>query len=173
MRSRTAIAVVAVVSLIAAACGGDDTVPALRVDLVDDAVEAIQAELGDVALYEVNATPDLVNVFVATEAADGTTTATSYVYEPGGGLSAPAAPQDASGPTFTADQIDFDPDTVLDRAIEELSTSIPRAFAVNGADGADGPADSASYRIVFDSVEGGSLAVMVQGDGAIIGVDAE
>lgn len=156
-------------------CGGDDAgdVPAVRVDLIDEAVSAVVDELGDVAFFEVNATPDLVNVFVAGTDDKGATTATAYVYEPGGGLGEPADPEFASGVTFVADQIDFDPDTVLDTAVEELPTSVLRVFAINGEPGPDGPAAAVGYRIVFDSAEGGSLSVSVRGDGGIIGVDAE
>lgn len=171
---RRVLATTAVVIALTAACGDSNAdVPDLRIDLIDDAVAAVRDELGDVAFYEVNATPDLVNVFVATTADDGSTTATSYVYEPGGGLGDAADPEEASGPTFTADQIDFEPDTVLGPAVEALPTSVLRAFAVNGVDGPDGPAADVTYRIVFDSVEGGSLSVQVQPDGSIVGVDAE
>lgn len=153
---------------------GADAASALRVDLVDDAVAALVAERGgDVALYEVNASPDLVNLFVATTAEDGSTTATAYVFTPEDGLGDPADPQQASGPTFTPDQIAFDAATVLDGVLAELHESIPRLFAVNGARGPDGPADAVEYRIVLQSPAGGTLSVMVEPDGGIIGVDAE
>jgi hypothetical protein len=169
-----AVAVLALLTIAAVGCGDDtDDVPRLRVDLIDTAVDALLAQNPDAVFYEVNATPDLVNLFVAAEADDGSTTATAYVYEPGGGLGEPAAPKKASGTTFAADQIDVDPDRVLDEALDQLTTSIPRVFAINGAPGPDGPAGAVTYRIVFDSVEGGSLAVSVRGDGVILGVDAE
>jgi hypothetical protein len=176
VRHRLMVVFATAVAIGVVGCGGDDSddIPTLRIDLIDDAVAAVEDELGgDIAFYEVNATPNLVNVFVATSDDDGGTTATAYVYEPGGGLGDAAAPETATGPTFTADQIAFDPDVVLDQAIEKLPTSIVRVFAVNGAAGPDGPADSVNYRIVFESVEGGSLAVLVSPDGGILGADAE
>ena len=174
----TVLLLAAVVALaVLAFSGGDDDGGGgegelLRVDLVDDALTAVTAELGEgVALYEVNATPELVNVFVQTEL-DGDTAAIAYVYEERG-LGPAAEPQPATGPTFTADQVDFDPDTILDAAREELSGSVLRVFSIGGQTGVQGPSDAVEYRVVFDSVQGGSLSVMVQPDGAIIGVDAE
>ena len=62
---------------------------------------------------------------------------------------------------------------MLDDALQELPSSTPRLFAVNGVGTADGPAPAVQYRIVFDSSLGGSLSVVVEGDGSIVGVDAE
>ena len=71
------VAAVAVVTVLLR--GGDDTdPPVLRVDQLDEAIAAVEEVQGpDVAFFEVNATPDLVNLFVRTEAADGSSTATS------------------------------------------------------------------------------------------------
>ncbi len=70
-------------------CGGDDDDQPAVVPVVAEispAIAAVEAELGGPQDYfEINATPQLVNVFVAT---DGGATATAYVYLDG---RAPAA----------------------------------------------------------------------------------
>jgi hypothetical protein len=156
--------------------GGEDDPGAgvvLRLDLIEDAISAVLAENGDdSAFYEVNATPDLVNVFVQGPELAGSTTAIAYVFDDDG-LAAPAEPTAASGPTFTADLVGFDPDVMLDAVLAELPSSIPRVFSVIATPGSEGPADAVEYRVTMESVSGGSLSVSVRPDGSIIGVDAE
>jgi hypothetical protein len=157
--------------------GGDDGGPGagdvLRIDLVEDAIAAVLAEQGDdVAFYEVNATPDLVNVFVQGPELAGSTTAIAYVFDDDG-LAAPGEPTAASGPTFTADLVGFEPDEMLDAVLAELPTSIPRVFSVIATPGSEGAAEAVEYRVTMESVSGGSLSVSVRPDGTIIGVDAE
>lgn len=172
----TAVLVAVIAALTASlVLGGDDEpTPLLRVDLIDDGINAVRdAAGGEVAFYEVNATPDLVNLFAQVEGADGTTSAVSYVYSDEGGLGAPETLADPTGSTFTADLVSFEPDTVLGPTSEELPSSIPRLFSITGAIGVDGPASAVEYRIIMESLEGGSLGVLVRPDGSVIGVDAE
>lgn len=157
--------------------GGPGAGDVLRIDLIDDAITAVLADRADegagpVAFYEVNATPDLVNVFVQGPELAGSTTAIAYVFDDDG-LAAPAEPTAASGPTFTADLVGFEPDSMLDAVLAELPTSIPRVFSVIATPGAEGPAEAVEYRVTMESVNGGSLSVSVRPDGSIIGVDAE
>lgn len=157
--------------------GGDDDGPGagdvLRLDLIEDAISAVLAEEGeDVAFFEVNATPDLVNVFIQGPDLAGSTTAIAYVFDDDG-LGAPAEPTAASGPTFTADLVGFDPEVMLDAVIAELPSSIPRVFSVIAPPGTEGPAEAVEYRVTMESVSGGSLSVSVRSDGSIVGVDAE
>jgi hypothetical protein len=145
------------------ACGSDDD-PALRVDLVDDAVAAVEAELGGPQQYfEINATPDLVNLYVADDAA---ARATSYIYRPDGTLDPPVGPGAAEGETFGADAIDVDEGSVLDDVLAELSESVPLAFAITGT-----AAGAVQYQVILQSLRGGRLAVYVGGDGTILGSD--
>jgi hypothetical protein len=157
--------------------GEDDDGPGagdvLRLDLIEDAITAVLAEEGeDVAFFEVNATPDLVNVFIQGPDLAGSTTAIAYVFDDDG-LDAPAEPTAASGPTFTAELVGFDPDVMLDGVLAELPNSIPRVFSVIAPPGTEGPADAVEYRVTMESVSGGALSVSVRSDGSIAGVDAE
>ena len=80
----------------------------------------MEAELGGAQqFFEVNATPQVVNVFVAT---DGATSVTPYVYV-GGELAPAGAPSTAEGATFAAGALTFDPATVLDGLTTELPGS--------------------------------------------------
>ena len=104
------------------------------VDEVAPALAAVEAELGGPQDYfEVNATPQLVNVFVAV---DDATAAVAYVYLDG--ELGPAAPeQPASGATFTAEAAAFDPGTVLAGIDDDLPDSDIGVFSIiGGPDGA-------------------------------------
>lgn len=169
---RLAVVLVAV-ALALAACGGDGDGgdgdaggQPLRIERMDAAVDAVEAELGgEQRFFEVNATPDKVNLFVAS--ADGAE-ATAYVYDALTDTLGPAdPPQPASGMTFTWSQADFDAGTVLTEALTELPTSLPRTFAVTAA------SDSAvQYLVTLESTQGGLLDVLVDGSGQVLGASA-
>jgi hypothetical protein len=147
------------------ACGGDDdddaTVPA--VELIQPAVAAVESERGGAQEYfEINVSGSTVNLFVATDAA---TTATAYRYL-GGELLPPDPPQQASGATFGADALTFDPDTVLDAVVAELDGPVVARFVVVG-----GPGGAVQYAATIASAQGGQLDVLLAADGTIQGVD--
>src|SRR3954454_16272799 len=76
---------------------------------IDDAVAALEAKLGaPQQFFEINATTQLVNLIVALN--DGKV-AQPWVYLKGELSSAEGAP--ASGHTFAAGALDFNPETVL------------------------------------------------------------
>lgn len=133
----------------------------LRVDLIDDAIAAVEQELGGPQeYYEINATPALVNLFVA---GDGTSV-TAYVYVGGVLTSQPVG--EADGATFRAEALELDPDLVTSRVTRELSTSRQDAFEILG-----GPEGTVLYSIIVTSAAGGQLIVQVSGDGTIGAVD--
>jgi hypothetical protein len=135
----------------------------LRVELIAEAVAALEAQLGGPQQYfEINATPTLVNLFVATESA---TQAVAYVYL-AGAVSEPADPQPASGPTFTADELAFDPTVVLSRAVTALPDSDFRLFATTGL--ADG---GVQYLLTVRTRDGSDFSVYLAADGTILGTD--
>jgi hypothetical protein len=148
------------------ACGDDDEPPAALplVGEIAPAVAAVEAELGGPQDYfEVNATPQLVNLFVATDAGS---TATAYVYLDGE-LQPPAPPgQVAGGATFRAEALDFDPDLVFSGIAEELGDPTVTQFVVVG-----GPGGAVQYSAFVTSSEGGVLDVLLGPDGAVLGVD--
>ena len=147
-------------------CGDDDEPPGALplVTAIAPAIAAVEAEVGGPQDYfEVNATPQLVNVFVATD--DGAT-ATAYVYLDGE-LQPPAPPRDvAGGSTFRAEAVDFDPDAVFNGIADELGGPTVTQFVVVG-----GPGGAVQYSAFVVSSEGGVLDVLLGPDGAVLGVD--
>jgi hypothetical protein len=96
----------AVSGAVLAACGGGgegSATPALRVDLIEPALDAVEETLGDSTTYfEVNATSLVVNVFVAVEGAS----VVQYIYD-GEALVGPSTPVEASGVTFVRGIVDL------------------------------------------------------------------
>lgn len=135
----------------------------LRIELIRPAVAALEAKLGGAQTYlEVNASPTLVNLFVAVNNA---TQAVAYVYAEGK-LSDPAAPEPvkAAAPTFAAKDIAFDDSRVLASVLAALPDSTYRVFSVVGVGGG-----GVSYLVTMESSKGGELQVPVKADGSIIG----
>lgn len=135
----------------------------LRVELIRPAVAALETQLGGPQRYlEVNATPTLVNLFVAVSNA---TQAVAYVYVDGK-LSEPAPPEQvkADAPTFGASDIVFDEATVLNPLLVALPKTTYRVFSVVGIVGG-----GVSYLVSMQSSQGGDLEVPVRADGSIIG----
>lgn len=155
------VAAVLAFSLAAAACSNVQTVPTnLRTDLIDVAVKALEAKLGSAQKYfEINATPTLVNLFVANRDA---TQATSFVFA-AGELGEPSLSEAASGPTFAASDISFERGKVLSHVAQELPKVTMRVFAVVGQVGG-----GVHYVVSVQSELGGTLDVPVRGDGTII-----
>ena len=133
-----------------------------RVDLIHDAVAALEAELGASQQYfEINATSQLVNLIVALN--DGTQ-ARPFVYLDGELSSSPAS--NANGKTFAASALDFDPDKVLSKLQAELPQSQPDLFFVEG-----GVGGIVRYSVAVTSSQGGQLVVVVGPDGTVQSVD--
>lgn len=184
MRRRLAVAALAASTLVTAACSSSDTTtsssvpattsgssipggecapvePTLRVDQIADAVAAVEQQLGGPQRYfEINATPLLVNLFVAS--ADGTSV-TPYLYA-AGKLSSEAA-QTANGATFPSAAVQIDPTLVTACVTAQLPTSQQDVFVIVGGTG-----DAVRYSILTTSSQGGQLIVEVTGRGAIVGV---
>ena len=145
---------------VAAACVPGD--PVLRVDLIDDAVAAVEAERGGAQTYfEINATANLVNLFVA----DDDDTVTPYVFVDST-LSPGEAISGAQGATFEWSAVDIDPARVTSCVVAELPESEQTAFEILG-----GPDGLVQYTVIVTSQAGGQLLVEVAGDGTIIAVD--
>ncbi|MCU1361791.1 MAG: hypothetical protein JWN99_3080 [Ilumatobacteraceae bacterium] len=136
--------------------------PVLRVDLIDAAVAAVEAQLGGPQRYfEINATDLLVNLFVAV---DGGAQAQPFVFLQGELNS--QDPKAAQGETFSADALDFDPQKVTSCVADQLPKSQATAFEVIG-----GPEGAVAFSVIVDSPEGGQLVVAVNGQGQILSVD--
>ena len=115
------------------------------------------------SIFEVTANELVTNLFVAVEDA---TAAVPYVYLDG--ELQPPAPTltGASGFTFTADDVDFDEETVLDAVSEELTDSTIEAFSIEA-----GAGGVVRYVVSTLSPEGGRLDVTVAPDGTVLEVD--
>lgn len=160
-----AVMVVAVAAALTG-CGGDDAAdepvrPVL--DQIAPAMAAVDAEMGGPQQYfEVNATPLGVNLFVATE---GATQSVGYIYV-GAELGSPGAAEPATGGTFTAGDVTFDPATILDGVTKDLPDSDVVRFAIAGdSNGA------VQFTVDVQSDEGGTLQVTLAEDGSVVSVD--
>ena len=185
---RRAQALAAVLALVAlAACTGDDAglagsdgsstaptgpvecVPApppLVVDQIDDALAAVAVERpGPQRFFEVNATAAVVNMFFATTDAAGRSATVPYSWA--AGQLRGEGEKEASGNTFEAAAIAFDPERVLSCVLAQLPDSQLDAFVVEG-----GPDGAVRYSVVLTSQQGGQLVVEVNGQGQVLAVDA-
>jgi hypothetical protein len=161
---RTVVVAILLVTASSGCGGGGDGDGGSFVADIRPAIEAVETELGTgQEFFEVTATPQLVNLFVAIEEA---TEAVPYVYLDGE-LQPPApALTGASGFTFTADDVDFDEATILDAVAAELPDSTIEALSIEGGEGG-----VVRYVISTLSAEGGRLDVTVGPDGAVLEVD--
>ena len=169
VRGIAALAAVAVGVAAVPACsddddGGDpDVAVAPVIEEIAPAIAAVEADLGGPqAYFEVNATGSTVNLFVAT---DDATTVTPYRYL-AGELLPPEPASTASGPTFTADALTYDPATVLDRVADELDDPFVARFAIAAA-----PDGTPQYFASVVSDQGGTLEVTLGPDGSVQAVD--
>jgi hypothetical protein len=181
MRRRGAARAAAVVLMVAvtACSGGDDASPEttespfgptacpaaeppLRVDQIDEAIAAVEAELGGPQEYfEINATSLLVNLFVADVE---TRTVTPYVYV-GGELSSQEPLDGAQGFTFFAEAVAIDGQRVLSCIARDLPESTLEVFFVEGADG------GVRFSALTSNELGGQLTVEVNGQGLVLAVE--
>jgi hypothetical protein len=133
-----------------------------RVDLIDDAITALEDKLGGPQQYfEINATSQLVNLFVSL---NGDKLVQPWVYLDGE-LSS-TEPHDATGFSFAESALDFDPDKVLSHLEAELPRSRPDVFFIEGGQGG-----IVRYSVTVTSSKGGQLVVVVGPDGAVKSVD--
>jgi hypothetical protein len=167
LRPFAAILLIASILLGCGSDGDDDgSTEPVRVADIGPAIAAVEAELGaGQQFFEVNATEQLVNLFVSI---DDATAAVPYIYFDGE-LQPPApALQVESGFTFGADAVDFEAETVLDAVAGELPDSTIQGFAIEGGEGG-----IVRYLVSTLSAQGGVLAVTVAPDGAILEVDPQ
>ena len=168
MRSRVVALVAAALLVVVgtAGCGDDDGGgPAARpaVDQIAPAIAAVEAELGGPQQYfEINATPQVVNLFVADAAK---TSVTPYVYV-GGAVAESGPSSSAEGNTFAAAAATFDPATILDGVTNELPDPDIVVFTIVG-----GPGGAVQYTASVQSSEGGVLDVTIAADGTVQEVD--
>jgi hypothetical protein len=149
-------------STLASGSPADSPAAAPRVDLISPAITALEDRLGGPQQYfEINATSQLVNMIVALN--DGAL-AQPWVYLDGELSSTEGVA--ASGFTFSAATLDFDPDAVLTKLQAELPQSSADLFFVEG-----GAGGIVRYSVAVTSQQGGQLVVAVGPDGTVQSVD--
>ena len=164
---RTTVVVTLLLTIFVAACGSDETETTSGDSIARDiraAVAAVEADRGGAQLFfEITATPQLTNVFVAI---DNGTAAVPYVYLDG--ELQPAGPiiTGAAGQTFASDAIDFDESIVFSGVETDLPTGTIDAFSLEG-----GPGGFVRYVISVRSEQGGVLDIVVTPTGSIIEVN--
>ncbi len=135
------------------------------IEQIRPAIAAVDKALGGPQrFFEVNATPTLVNLYVAESNA---TQAVAYVFMTGT-LQAPAAPQAASGPTFGGADLTFDETRAMASVVGSLPNSTFRLFSAVGVQ--DG---GVSYKVTVDSKLGGEFEVTVGPTGIILGTNQQ
>lgn len=156
----------ALVGVVGAACGSGDDVALPMVERIPDAVADIEAAYDAPQEYfEIAARLDSITYVVAV---DDATAAEQGSWTPDGGLVGPEPAGEASGATFTADQIDLDPDRIFDQVLDELGDPAIVDLAVQGS--ADG---GVIYDASIASESGGVLLVLLGPDGSILAVQGQ
>lgn len=129
---------------------------------IEQAVADLEAELGGPQVYfEINATARLVNLWVSLN--DG---AVAQPWLWAAGELSSTDPDEASGGTFVAQDLDFDPDAVLTEVRREVPDSILETFYIHG----DGEGN-VQYSVLTSALCGGGLDVIVGPDGDVRSVD--
>lgn len=155
-------------ALLLSACGGDDggSAPAPVVDLIPDAIAAVEDFYGGPQEYfEISAGLEKVGIIVAVE---GGTEAEQASYDPDGDLEPPVSAGEATGVTFVAAQIDFDPERIFEPLRAELGDPAVIDFAIQG-----GPNGTVVYDATIASSAGGVLLVLLGPNGDIRAVQGQ
>lgn len=161
-RARQLAACLSVVFLVlVTGCGGGDDAGSRRPRVGDiaPALDAVAAEVTDVRLYQVTATPAAVELIVAVDGA-----AHGYTYADGQ-LGAATELGPAEGSTFAPADVSFDPERVLAHVVDELDDPTIDRFEVLAA-GSGAVLYSARVR----SDAGGSLLIDLGPTGEVLAV---
>ena len=146
--------------------GGDPLLPAAGalpvVDQIPVAIAALEAETGGpLEFFEINATGQLVNLFVALN--DGAV-AQPWLFV--GGELTSAEGQQASGGTFGSADVAFEPATIFDPLLAEVPGIQVESFYVHGDGGGN-----LLYGVLATSERGGGLDIVLAADGRVLSVD--
>lgn len=172
--SRRAASTIAVFFLVFSGCtsGGPDGT--LEIDLIDEAISAVDAHFGEESsFYEINATSDGVNLFVSRSDPDADPTVVQARYTSADGLVISDTATPSQGSVFSGSAVEFDPKTIVERAVGELASAEPKVFIITAAANSEEDTSdvSVSYRLVMESQRGGRLVVFLGRDGTILGSD--
>ena len=183
MRRLNLVVALSGVLLSISSCGKSSSEPepgGLRLDQSEVALDAVEEVAGrNPNLFEVNATTELVNIFVATDL-DGAPNDNGlpdavkrYVFTEKDGLEIDPELVGANGPTFQRSVLDYDPATILDKVLAELPKSTPQMFVITASGTAEAPTGTVQYRLLMQSTQGGQMSIVLTNAGEIVGTDAE
>ena len=183
MRRLGIVVALSSVLIVLSSCGKDAAAPdtaGLRLDQIEIALDAVEQKAGaGLEFFEINATTELVNVFVATDL-DGTPNADGlpdavvhYVWTKKDGLEAAPEPVGANGPTFARTALDYEPSSILKKVLSELPESTPQMFVMTAAGTAEETTGTVQYRLMMQSSQGGQMSIVLTSTGEIVGTDAE
>ena len=151
------------------ACGGGDdggSAPLPIVGSIPEAIAALEEFYGSPQEYfEISARLDSIGFVVAV---DDATAAEQGSWTPEDGLVEPEPVGEASGATFTADQIDLESDRIFDRIFAELDDPTIIDLAIQC-----GPDGTVIYDASIASEAGGVLLVLLGPDGSIRAVQGQ
>ena len=183
MRRLGMVVALSSVLVVVSSCGKNSVAPdtaGLRLDQIETALDAIQQKNGtELSFFEINATTELVNIFVATDLdgipnADGLPDAVvHYVFTEKDGLETAPDPVGANGSTFARIALDYEPSTILRKVLSELPDSTPQMFVLTAAGTATESTGTVQYRLIMQSSQGGQMSVVLTNSGEIVGTDAE
>jgi hypothetical protein len=142
----------------------DGRLPEPLVGDIDAAIEAVEAWYGEPQEYfEISANLQQVSVIVASD--EGTAEQAFLV---AGEFVEPAAIGEAEvdSQTFTAEEVDFDPDTIFHDVSNHLDCPVLIDFAITGS------TSGVLYDTTVASSEGGVLLVLLGPDGEVKAVQA-
>lgn len=183
MRRLGMVVALSSVLVVVSSCGKNSVAPdtaGLRLDQIETALDAVeQKNVPELSFFEINATTELVNIFVATDLdgipnADGLPDAVvHYVFSEKDGLETAPDPVGANGPTFARTALDYEPSTILRKVLSELPDSTPQMFVLTAAGTATESTGTVQYRLIMQSSQGGQMSVVLTNSGEIVGTDAE
>jgi len=162
----------AAVAMGVSACGSTADVARPVVGDIPAAVADLEEEVGsDLEYFEISADLGGVTLILAETAVEssGETLgmfATTYRWEKGE-ITTDGETLPAEGATFQASAIDLDPETLFERIDAELSVPVIADVAIQGTGTGSTVIDAT---VVND--KGGTLLVLLAGDGRILGVQA-
>ena len=162
----------AAIALGGSACGSTPDAARPLVSEIPVAVEALEKKFGsDLDYFEISA--DLVGVTLILAEAEVDNAgevlgmfATTYRWQ-SGNLTTDGETLPAEGATFRSSAIDLDPENLFERIDAELSTPVIVDVAIQGT----GTGSTVIDATVVNE-KGGTLLVLLSGDGRILGVQA-
>lgn len=175
VRNAMLISVAAAAMATCSSCSSETQAETLPIDLIDEAIVAVDGHFAaESSFYEINVTPDGVNLFVSVAGPQGSPAVVQARYTSARGLVVAEESVEANGGVFAGSAVDFEVETMLNAALEQLSSTSPRVFIITAGPTSESEtqvSERVDYRLVMESERGGRLVVLLARDGSILGSD--